>query len=160
MSNILDLSGADTSGFTPVPAGSYNATVYEIDPDAETSGTGKLPAGVPMIKVQFAIQDEPYVNRRVFTNYVLPTPAQHENSARFLGSFVNFLVGVGEDENKIKAKGFDRSKLKDLEGRECVIRVKIGKTSDEYPDPQNQVVGVKPAGYPVGAGSSAKSDLL
>lgn len=159
MSNILDLSGADTSGFEPVPMGSYNATVFEVD-TAETNGSGKLPEGVQMVKVQFAIQDEPYINRRVFNNYVLPTPAQHENSARFLGTFVNFLVGVGEDEAKIKSKGFDQGKLKDLEGRECVIRVKIGKTSEEYPDPQNQLVSVKPAGSPVAGGSAASSDLL
>lgn len=158
MSNILDLSGADTAGFEPVPIGSYNATVFEVDV-AETTGSGKLPAGVPMVKVQFAIQDEPYVNRRVFNNYVLPSAGQHENSARFLGTFVNFLVGVGEDETKIKSKGFDQSKLADLAGRECVIRVKIGKTSEEYPDPQNQLVAVKPAGSAVG-GSGGKSDLL
>ncbi len=158
MTNILDLSGADTSGFKPVDAGSYNATIFQIDLE-ETSGSGKLPAGVPMVKVQFAIQDEPNENRRVFTNYVLPTPDQHENSARFLGSFVNFLVAAGEDEAKLKAKGFDRSKLKDLEGREVVIRVAIGKVTEEYPDPQNVVKGVKPAGSPTGAGGG-KSDLL
>jgi hypothetical protein len=159
MSNILDLSGADTSGFEPVPVGSYNATVYEVEA-SETTGTGKLPAGVPMVKVQFAIQDEPYVNRRVFNNFVLPNASQHENSARFLGTFVNFLVGVGEDEAKIKKSGFKMENLKDLEGRECVIRVKIGKTTEEYPDPQNQLVGVKPAGSPTGGGSAARSDLL
>lgn len=159
MSSILDLSGADTAGFEPVPPNSYNVTVFEIEL-AETSGSGKLPAGVPMVKVQFALQDEPYENRRVFTNYVLPSSGQHENSARFLGSFVNFLAACGEDEAKIKAKGFDATKLKDLEGRKCVIRVAIGKTSDEYPDPQNVVKGVKPEGSPVGSSSAAKSDLL
>ena len=157
--SVLDLSGADTSGFEPAKPGSYNATVYEIEM-AETTGEGKLPQGVPMVKVQFRLLDEPYENKPVFTNYVLPSKDQHENSARFLGSFVNFLVGVGEDEAKIKSKGFNPEKLGDLVGKECVVRLKIGKTSPEYPDPQNQVQGVKPAGSPVSSGSAEADDLL
>lgn len=155
MTNVLDLSGADTSGFQPVPPNSYNATVFAIEM-AETSGGGKLPEGVPMVKVQFAIQDEPYENRRVFTNYVLPTPDQHENSARFLGSFVNFLNALGVELPKTGK--FDPANLADLEGKECVIRVAIGKTTEEYPDPQNVVKGVKPAGSPTTSG--ADSGLL
>lgn len=150
MSNVLDLSGADTSGFQPVPAGAYNATIFSIEM-AETSGSGKLPEGVPMVKVQFAIQDEPYENRRVFTNYVLPTAEQHENSARFLGSFVNFLGALGVELPK--SGKFDAANLADLEGKECVIRVAIGKTTEEYPDPQNVVKGVKPAGSTTSTGA-------
>lgn len=159
MADVLDLSGADTSGFEPVPPGSYNATVYEIEA-TETSGSGKLPAGVTMIKVQFAIQDEPYENRRVFNNFVLPKPDEHENSARFMGTFVNFLKGLGEDEDKLKAKGFDLSKLDSLVGKECVIRVRIGKPTDEYPDPTNQLVGVKPAGSPVSGSGQSTAGVL
>lgn len=159
MSNVLDLSGADTSGFEPVPAGSYNANVYEVEL-SEADGSKKMPQGTPMVKVQFRIQDEGYINRVVFNTYPLPAPGTYENAERYLGTFVNFLVGVGEDEAKIKKSGFKLDALKDLEGRPCVIRVKIGKTTEEYPDPQNQVVGVKPEGSPVGGSSAAKSDIL
>lgn len=149
MSNVLDLSGADTSGFQPVPAGAYNATVFSIEM-AETSGSGKLEAGIPMVKVQFALQDEPYENRRVFTNYVLPNQDQHENSSRFLGSFVNFLAALGVELPK--SGKFDPAELSKLEGEPCVIRVAIGKTSEQYPDPQNEVRGVKPAGSTISTG--------
>jgi len=159
MSTVLDLSGADNSGFDAVDAGSYNATVYEIGM-TETSGQGKLPAGTPMVKVQFAAQDEPIENRRFFTNFTLPSEDQQPDSQkrnRSLGMFVNFLTALGEDEKKIKAKGFDLDNLQGLVGRECVIRV--GKELyKRHPDDEgewtNPVKAIKPAGSTTGGGAA------
>src|SRR5512134_2168422 len=122
MTEILDLSYGDTSGFDAVDAASYNCTVYEITME-ETSGKGKLPEGIPMVNVQFAVQDEPYNNRRFFNRYPLPAPDQHDRAAFMVGNFVNLLVALGEDEQKIKSKGFNPEKLEDLVGRPCVVRV-------------------------------------
>lgn len=157
MSNILDLSGADTSGFEALESGSYNATVYEVEL-AETSGSGKLPAGVPMVKVQFAIQDEGAKGRRVFNNFALPSTEQHEKASIMQGNFVRFLTALGEDEKKIKTKGFDLGSLEDLQGRECVVR--IGKelykrNPDDEGEWTNPVKSIKPAGSPTG---TAKAD--
>jgi len=155
---ILDLSGADTSGFEACDPGSYNCTVYEISM-TETSGQGKLPAGTPMVKVQFRATDENpdgIENRRFFTNYPIPS-ADYENASRVLGNFVNFLVAVGEDETKVKSKGFNLKNLQDLQGRECVVRVgreEYPKGSGEYSNP---VKGVKPAGSQTSQAAASSS---
>jgi hypothetical protein len=150
--SILDLSGADTSGFEPLPTGAYNCNVYEVEM-TEVSGSGKLPAGTPMVKVQLRVKEgEDHANHPVWTNYPLPEKS-YENHAKTVGNFVNFLVALGEDKDKIKAKGFDLSKLKALEGKECVVRV----IKEEYPkdsgDYVNRVKGVKPAGSLTGSAS-------
>ncbi len=155
MADVLDLSGA--TGFQPIPAGSYNATIHTIEM-VETKGGGKLPAGVKMVKVRFAVADEPHEGHALFTNYPLPTAAESENSARMLGSFVNFLsAATGIEEDKLKSKGFDIDKLSDLEGSEVVVRVAIQQYQDED---TNTVKGVKPAGSETGSSSSPGPDLL
>jgi len=165
MSTVLDLSGADNAGFEAVDAGAYNATIFEIS-QVETSGSGKLPAGTPMIKVQFAAQDEEIANRRFFTNYVIPNEEQQPDSqkrARGLGMFVNFLVALGEDEKKLKTKGFDLDSLQDLVGRECVIRVGkelYKRDADDEGTWTNPIKSVKPAGSPTGSTGGGSSDLL
>lgn len=158
MSNILDLSGADTSGFEAADPGSYNCTVFEVSM-TETGGSGKLPAGTPMVKVQFrATDDNPdgIENRRFFSNFALPDPS-YENAGKILGNFVNFLVAVGEDEAKVKKSGFKLENLPDLQGRECVVRVgreEYPKDSGEYTNP---VKAVKPAGSPTSQASASSS---
>lgn len=152
--SILDLSGADTSGFEALPTGAYDCTVYEVEM-TEVSGSGKLPAGTPMVKVQFRVKEgEEHAGHPIWTNYPLPDK-NYENHAKTVGNFVNFLVAVGEDADKVKSKGFDQSKLGTLEGRECVVRV----TREEYPkdsgDYTNRVKGVKPAGSAKGKAGSA-----
>lgn len=157
MSGILDLSGADTSGFEAATAGSYNCRVSEIEM-AEVSGQGKLPAGVPMVKVRFKPEEGQGYNGLFFGNYPLPTDEQHDNAARMRGSFVNFLVALGEDKQKITTKGFDISKLEDLLGRECVVRVSKEPMGEPDEDGNvewtNRVKTVKPAGSPTGHASS------
>lgn len=160
MTEILDLSYGDTSGFDAVPANSYNCTVYEVTME-ETSGQGKLPAGIPMVNVQFAVQDEEYANRRFFNRYPLPSPDQHERAAFMVGNFINLLVALGEDEQKIKTKGFNPEKLDDLVGRECVVRVgkELYKRSPEDEgDWTNPVKSVKKAGSSTSSGQ--KEGLL
>lgn len=152
--SILDLSGADTSGFEALPTGQYNCNVYEVEM-TEVSGSGKLPAGTPMVKVQFRVKEgEDNANHPIWTNYPLPDK-NYENHAKTVGNFVNFLAALGYDAAKTKEKGFDMKKLKELEGKECVVRV----TREEYPkdsgDYTNRVKGVKPAGSATGSGSGS-----
>lgn len=159
--SILDLSGADTSGFDAVDAGAYNCTVYEAEM-VETKGQGKLPAGVPMVRVQFAAQDEGVAGRRFFNNYPLPAPEQHDKASLMQGNFVKFLVALGLDEQELKKKGFNPEKLEDLVGKECVVRVGkelYKRNEDDEGEWTNPVKSVKPAGSPTG-GSTQRSDLL
>lgn len=145
---LLDLSGADTSGFVALDAGDYNAVVHEVEL-TEVKNDGKVPAGTPMIKFQFSITDEEAKNRRAFQNYVLDHP-DAEKKKRTLGALVRTLAALGVekgDEAKIKAKGFNFDKLQDLVGVECVIRLKQKpKYQGEKGEMDNEIVAIKPAG--------------
>lgn len=159
--SILDLSDADTSGFQPIPAGSYNASVYEVDV-VETQGgpTAKLPAGVQMVKVRFSVTDEPHEGHPLFTNFPLPNEEEQpdaEKRRKSLGNFVNFLISLGYEEEKIRKKGFNLEDIEELVGKECVLRVAIGEYQGE---PTNQVKGVKPAGSPTSSSAMSESGIL
>lgn len=153
--SVLDLSGSDTSGFEPMPAGEYDAVVYNAEM-TETKGgpNAKLPAGSPMVKVEFRITEDDYKNRVAFTNFVL-VGTDDERTAKALGGFVRFLVALGEDEAKLKSKGFAYDKLAELNGRECVLR--LGPPDPGYDF--NSVKGVKAAGTKL-AGSGTSGGLL
>lgn len=155
MSNVLDLSGADSSGFDPIPAGEYDAIVYNAEM-TETKGgpNAKLPAGSPMVKVEFRITEDEHKNRVAYTNYVL-VGSDADRTAKALGGFVRFLVALGEDETKLKSKGFAYDKLSELNGKECVLR--LGPPDPGYDF--NSVKGVKAAGTKL-AGSGTSGGLL
>jgi Protein of unknown function (DUF669) len=149
MSDVLDLSGADTSGFEALPAGAYNCTVYETEL-TEVGPNAKSPPGTPMVKVQFRVKDgEEHEGHPFWANYPLPGK-DVENAAKTLGNFVNFLVAAGEDADKVKSKGFDTNKLDSLEGREVVVRVTRGEWPKDSGEYTNNVRGVKPAGSSTG----------
>jgi len=159
----LNLSDADTRGFEAIDAGRYPAVIQEIKMDAvkNADGTGKMPAGTPMIKVQFKITDEELKEAkgyepRVFAQYIIP-PKDYDKAkaAKIKGMLVNFLTAVGEDEAAVKSNKYEPD-LEDFVGRECVVVVaKEPKKNrdgsvieDEY---NNPVKGVKPAGTLTGS---------
>ena len=88
----LNLSDADTKGFEAVEAGRYNAEIFEMKWTLlRTRGTGSLPAGTPMVKVQFKLTDEGVENRRVFANY-FPVCLDYDKAkgSKMQGMFVRF----------------------------------------------------------------------
>ena len=150
----LDLSGADTKGFEPIPAGSYNCTVFSAEM-GETSGQGKTPAGTPKLNVRFRVSDDPYENRALWANYVIP-PDDYEKAPQLKGMFVRFLTALGYDEKKIVSGKFNLD-LEDLAGRECVVTVKVEPKFGGQPDEMtNTVTGVKPAGSPTVGGAASR----
>lgn len=156
MSNtVLDLSGADTSGFDPVPSGRYAVVVHKTEM-SETKNEGKIPKGSPMVKIQLRIKDGEFADRLVFDQFVLPPPG-YEKAAIMLGFFVKFLVALGYDETKIKSKGFNLANLDELNGKEAVATVALKPATDQYNE-SNEVKGYKPAGSEVG--SSTGSGLI
>lgn len=166
MGGPLDLSGADLKGFDPIEPGRYNAEVVEMTSDAvkNADGSGKMPAGTPMIKVQFRITDEPYENRRVFVSYTVPPKDYDEKkAAQMKGMIVRMFVAFGNKEEDVLTKKFDPD-YEDYIGRTCVVVVgkeqKKTRAGELIPDEfNNPVKGIKPAGS-IPEGSPATPGLL
>ena len=123
----LNLAGADLSntGFEAIPSATYHCSVVKIDLK-ETSGSGSLPKGTPMINVQFKVEGGEFNNRRLFRQLII-APAKiagkpYEHKAvmdRILGQFFECL-GFSKDE--ITTEGFDPDP-EDLYGRELLVVV-------------------------------------
>lgn len=155
-SNVLDLSGADTSGFDPVDAGKYDAVVWDAEwkktkPDA----TGAYGPNWPYISVQFKIEGriagQSVGDRRVFANYFPTSPPGYDpkKAASSQGGFVNFLVGLGFKEEDIKKPDFTLD-FDSWKNKPCVIVVTV---NTEYNN--NKVGGVKAAGSSVATPASS-----
>lgn len=153
MSGPLNLADADLSGFDPLEPGRYNAEIFSIAWDAvkNTDGTGKMPAGTPMLKIQFKITDEPNVNRRVFVTYVNP-PKDYDQSkaAKMRGMIARFFIACGDSEETVRNANFDPD-FDDYVGRPVVVVVGKEQKKTRAGDIvegefNNPVKGVKPAG--------------
>jgi hypothetical protein len=155
MSNVLDLSGADTSGFDTIKAGTYDAVVFKAEMQETKGGPeAKMPAGTPKLNIQLKITEEPYNNRRVFTSYVIP-PADYDptKAAKMKGMFVRFLTAIGYDEKKVQSGKFNLD-IEDLSGRECRVVVGVKpKWGGAEGETDNEVKGVKAIGDTSGATS-------
>jgi hypothetical protein len=161
----LNLADADLKGFEAVEPGRYNAEVFEITMDAvkNASGTGKMPAGTPMVKVQFKLTDPEVENKRAWVQYVIPPDSYDPNkAAKLKGMLARFFMALGDSEESVMSGSFDPD-FEDYIGRGCVVV--LGKEqrrdgqgnliADEF---NNPVKGVKPAGSI--AGVEASSGLL
>jgi len=163
----LNLADADLSGFEAVEAGRYNAEVFEMKMDAvkNTSGTGKMPAGTPMIKIQFKLLDPGVENRRVFVSYVIPpTTYDPKKAATMKGMIARFFMALGVPEEQVLSNGFE-PEFDDYVGMPCVVVVgkEPKKTSEgvvidgEY---NNPVKGVKAAGTISATADTPEGSLL
>lgn len=151
-SNVLDLSGADSAGFAPVPSNRYNVRVHKVEM-SEVKNEGKMAIGTPMVKVQLKITSGPCEDKLVFDQFTLP-PKDYEKADMMLGFFIRFLMALGYDEAKVKSKGFDLNNLEDLIGKEAVATVILKPAKGQY-DESNEVKGYKPAGTEIGGGSGS-----
>jgi hypothetical protein len=117
----------------------------------ETKGgpDAKLPAGTPMLNVQFRISEGEHENRRVFRSYVI-APAKikdpetgrnvnNENKKVTDGILYGFLKAVGFDPDELKSGDFNLD-FDELSGRP--VRVKVG-TREWNGQTQNDVKDVK-----------------
>lgn len=167
-SNVLDLSGADTTGFDPVDGGRYDAEVWEMEwqktkPDA----TGAYGPNWPYINVQFKIEGrvnkESVGDRRVFAKFFPKAPDGYDpkKAAKSQGTFVNFLVALGYKEEDIKTASFQLPDFESLKAKPLVIVVSKDPNKDDQGNLVgyfNNVNGFKPAGS--AAESSSVSALL
>lgn len=149
---VLDLSQADAGGFEALPAGTYDCTVFSAEMTATKGNPGaKLPAGTPMIKVMFRVSEEPYKNRRLFTQYVI-APAKidgqkNEKKSVSDGILASFLVAIGIPQEDVKSGKYVLD-LPGMAGRACRVGVKKEQkygTKPEDDEWDNTVTGVKPS---------------
>jgi hypothetical protein len=160
----LNLGDANIKGFDAVDPGRYNAEVFEMTMDAvkNTSGTGKMPAGTPMIKLQYKLltdangNSEGIENRRVFQTLVIP-PKDYDagKAATMKGMIARLFIALGKSEEEVVSDSFNPD-FEDYVGLPCVVVLGKEPKKDmsgnvvegEF---NNPVKGVKPAGSLAGS---------
>ena len=120
------LSSNTGGSYEPVPAGSYNASIYNIELEKVRSGPNE---GKPRFNIQFRISEGQYENRRVFSYVPLYVANDFWKAQAFFKS-------LGFD---MKAGDFTVPEANDLLGKAIGVRVKIG--SDQNGQPRNEVGG-------------------
>lgn len=137
ISGITDEALASKGGsYEPVPAGSYNATVFEVKQEEVRSGPNE---GKPRLNVQFSITDEGHKNRRVFSYVPLYVGNDFWKAQSFFKS-------LGYD---MKAGDFEVPTPNELAGKPIGVRVKI--STDQNGQPRNEVGGFDKSTDPAGS---------
>nr|DAW17348.1 MAG TPA: Protein of unknown function (DUF669) [Caudoviricetes sp.] len=126
ITGITDEALSSTTTSTPVPAGSYNATVFEVKLEEVRSGPNE---GKPRFNVQFRISSGSQENRRVFSYIPLYVAKDFWKSQSFFSA-------LGYD---IKSGEFKVPEINDLLGKPIGVRVKVGK--DQNGDDRSEVSG-------------------
>ena len=120
------LESKNSGPIEPIPAGSYNATVFDIKEEQVRSGPNE---GKPRFNVQFRLSEGKYENRRVFSYVPLYVANDAWKAAAFFKS-------LGYD---VKAGNFKVPDVADLLGKPIGVRVKVGE--DLNRQPRNEVSG-------------------
>jgi hypothetical protein len=138
---VLDLSGADLSGFDAIPSAWYDAVVFEVNAAEVENDTGKLPVGTEGISVRFKIDGGEHDGKSVWNRYWF-APASYEKKAQLDGILARFLLAIGYTEDEVKSGTFEINPS-DMEGRQCAVNVK--RYTYDGMD-RNRVNGVRPRG--------------
>lgn len=121
-----DLSSNSTGDYGVVPAGSYNATIFDVKQETVKSGPNE---GKPRFNIQFRISDGPSENRRVFGYVALYKAGDYWKTQAFFKS-------LGYD---LTAGTFTVPTPQELSGKPIGVRVKVGKDQDG--NDRNEVAG-------------------
>ena len=132
---------ASTGTYSVVPAGSYNAVVFEVKQETVTSGPNE---GKPRFNVQFKLTDKGVENKRVFGLVALYKAGDYWKTQ-------SFFKALGYD---LTAGSFKVPSPQELGGKAIGVRVKIGK--DQNDQDRNEVAGFDAAT----AGSGALLDSI
>lgn len=127
---------------TPVPAGNYPVTVYDVKAETVKSGAN---AGKPRWNIQLRISEGQYENRRVFVYIPLYVAGDFWKTQSFFES-------LGYD---MKAGDFKVPAPADLLGKATVARVTIREAEGQY-SAENNVSGFN---VNKSAGNSAVDNL-
>lgn len=121
-----DLAAAEAGSYSVVPAGSYNATIYEAKLEQVKSGPNE---GKPRLNIQFKLTGEGVENRRVFGYVALYKAGDFWKTQAFFKALgYNMQAGTFEVPNPA-----------DLAGKPIGVRVKVGKDQDG--NDRNEVAG-------------------
>lgn len=122
MSRVLDLGGASSSNFDPIPAGIYTVAITDYE-FKETGENAKHPE-TEYLNFEFTIQDGEYEDRKLWTNCMLPP---------YDPFMLKGLVSACEGQGVASSSDFDLDKwLEKAIGKTCSAVVKIRKATDEY----------------------------
>lgn len=119
-------SGNSSAPMSAIPAGSYNATVFEVKQEEVRSGPNE---GKPRFNVQFRISSGQYENRRVFSYIPLYVAGDFWKTQSFFSA-------LGYD---MKSGDFEVPEVNELQGKPIGVRVKVGK--DQNGEDRNEVAG-------------------
>lgn len=134
MSNLtINLSATDVqsdSDYAPIPAGTYNATVFNTELVEVRNGEN---AGKPQYKLQFRISDGQFENRRLFTYVPLYTGKAFWKTKAFFSA-----LGYNVEEG-----AFTVPTPNELAGKAIAVKATVvpGQTGEE-----NNVAGFTKAG--------------
>lgn len=120
-----DLAASEGS-YSVVPAGSYNATIFEAKLEQVKSGPNE---GKPRFNIQFKLTGEGVENRRVFGYVALYKAGDYWKTQAFFKA-------LGYD---LTAGTFEVPSPADLAGKPIGVRVKVGKDQDG--NDRNEVAG-------------------
>ncbi len=145
ITGITDQDLAGRNDYEPVPAGSYNASVFDVKLEQVKSGPNE---GKPRFNIQFSILDDGHKNRRVFS-YVPLYKANDFWKAQ------SFFKALGYD---LKAGDFTVPEPNELAGKTIGVRVKIAP--DQNGQPRNEVAGFDKATVVSGVDNLLASGLV
>jgi hypothetical protein len=129
----VNLADIEESSFDALPVGRYHVKVTDWDETA-TKNAGKLPVGTPGANVEFTVQDGPYENRKLWTNFWI-----HPNT---LGIFKTFAKAAGTDEGTLNDSSADVAAiLDDLISADVVVKV---RQRPYQGDMRNDINGYQP----------------
>jgi hypothetical protein len=147
MSRVLDLGGASSSNFDPLPAGIYNVAITDYE-WKETGEASKHPE-TEYLNFEFTIQDGDHEDRRLWTNCMLPP---------YDPFMLKGLVSACEGSGVASSSTFDLDAwLGDAIGKTCAAVVKIRKATEEY-EASNEIKRFKEKG--AGKTSGAATSLM
>lgn len=139
-----DLQSANNASYAPVPAGTYNTTIFNVELTEVKSGEN---AGKPQYKLQFRISEGQQENRRLFTYVPLYKGKAFWKTQAFFGA-------LGYD---MKAGEFTVPTPNELSGKPVAVKVTIVKDMNGADD--NNVAGFSagslPAANPLAASNLA-----
>lgn len=132
MSNISlnftqeDLASTSGGAYAVVPAGSYNAVIFDVKQESVKSGPNE---GKPRFNIQFKLTSEGVDNRRVFAYVALYKAGDYWKTQSFFSA-------LGYDLSSGK---FEVPTPNELMGKPIGVRVKVGK--DQNGEDRNEVAG-------------------
>jgi hypothetical protein len=140
ISGITEQSLETKSDYSPIPAGNYNATIFDVKAEEVRSGAN---AGKPRFNIQFKITGPEHANRRVFGLVPLYVANDFWKTQAFFSA-------LGYD---MKAGNFAVPEVAELLGKAISVRVKIG--ADQNGEPRNEI-----SGFDASKAGDSLADLL